>query len=313
MTSRRPTAFEFTLLLFFHAAISGAFLVAYLTGDEDTYGMHAVAGYTALVALALRLAAAVVAPRGTPLAWPRPRIAALSDNMTRLMRGERRARLERSPLYAWMAVVVMAAVGLAAASGAAADFLPRIEKLHEALGEIALYVVIGHVGLVLVLYTLRRTASRPAESGRNVGAAPSLRVLRWIMPAALVIAALGTAAAAPSRDAILASYAAQARQAAPAFAGFSAERGRALYMGPHTGGKAETNACAVCHTADPAAPGRHNRTGRAIKPMAVAANVARFTDMAEVEKRFARDCKNVLGRDCTAQEKGDFITFLSTP
>jgi hypothetical protein len=44
--------------------------------------------------------------------------------------------------------------------------------------------------------------------------------------------------------------------------------------------------------------------------MAVSSNPARFTDPAQVEKRFDRDCPNVLGRVCTAEEKGDFITYL---
>lgn len=70
----------------------------------------------------------------------------------------------------------------------------------------------------------------------------------------------------------------------PGFAGFSAERGRALHLGPHTDGKAETNACAVCHTPTPTATGRHDKTGRDIPPMAVSANPKRFTDPAEVEK-----------------------------
>jgi hypothetical protein len=44
--------------------------------------------------------------------------------------------------------------------------------------------------------------------------------------------------------------------------------------------------------------------------MAVSSNPARFTDPAQVEKRFDRDYPNVLGRVCTAEEKGDFITYL---
>lgn len=127
----------------------------------------------------------------------------------------------------------------------------------------------------------------------------------------VALLAAGMAMAEPNRGKILDGYAAQARQASPDFAGFSAERGQALYLGPHPGGN--PNACAACHTSDPAATGRHYKTGRAIEPMAVRANPARFTDPAEVEKRFARDCKNVLGRACTAAEKGDFITFMSAP
>ncbi len=138
-----------------------------------------------------------------------------------------------------------------------------------------------------------------------------------IRPVLLSLALLSVAATtaqaggAAERDAILAAYAAQAAAEAPGFAGFSAERGRALYLGPHAGGKPETNACAVCHTADPKAEGRHAATGRGIRPMAASANPARFTDAADVEKRFSRDCPNVLGRACTAAEKGDFITWLS--
>ncbi|WP_448207133.1 DUF1924 domain-containing protein [Azospirillum sp. sgz302134] len=135
-----------------------------------------------------------------------------------------------------------------------------------------------------------------------------------VLSAALLVAGAGAALAAgesAARTAILDGYAAQAKSEAPSFAGFSADRGRALYLGPHSGGKAETNACAACHTPNPAAQGRHQKTGRAIEPMAVSANPKRFTDRTEIEKRFERDCPNVLGRACTAQEKGDFITYLA--
>jgi hypothetical protein len=125
---------------------------------------------------------------------------------------------------------------------------------------------------------------------------------------AVAASALGTGD--PRRDAILADYAAEAA-AVPGFSGFSAERGRDLYMGPHPGGTGEANACAACHTPDPKRSGQHVKTGRAIEPMAVSANPARFTDAAEVEKRFRRDCKSVLGRACTSAEKGDFIAFLA--
>lgn len=135
--------------------------------------------------------------------------------------------------------------------------------------------------------------------------------LPLILAAAGVLAAGSAFAAGGPRPALLDLLAAQAAKETPGFAGFSAERGRALYLGPHTGGKAETNACAACHTPNPTATGRHYKTGRDIPPMAVSANPKRFTDPTEVEKRFERDCPNVLGRTCTAQEKGDFITYLS--
>ena len=127
---------------------------------------------------------------------------------------------------------------------------------------------------------------------------------------AAMLVPVATVVATPAHDALLARYAEQARTADPGFAGFDAARGRALYMGPHVGGKPKLEACAVCHTRDPTATGRHVGTGRDIAPMAVSANAERFTDRDKVEKRFSRDCPNVLGRDCSAQERGDFITWL---
>jgi hypothetical protein len=44
--------------------------------------------------------------------------------------------------------------------------------------------------------------------------------------------------------------------------------------------------------------------------MAPSVNPARFTNTSKVEKWFKRNCKDVLNRECTAQEKGDVITYL---
>ncbi|MFC7331594.1 DUF1924 domain-containing protein [Rhodocista pekingensis] len=139
------------------------------------------------------------------------------------------------------------------------------------------------------------------------------RRLRPLVAAALLLAAGPALAAgddAASRDALLASYAVQAKAQDPAFTGFSAERGRAIYLGQVAG--AEADGCAACHTADPRATGQHRKTGRAIKPVAVSVSPWRFTDADYVEKHFRRDCPGVLGRECSAQEKGDYISFLAS-
>jgi mono/diheme cytochrome c family protein len=70
-------------------------------------------------------------------------------------------------------------------------------------------------------------------------------------------------------------------------------------------------ACATCHTDNAAQPGRHAITGKTIKPMAPAANAERLSDPAKVEKWFTRNCKEVVGRECGAGEKADFIAFLA--
>jgi hypothetical protein len=135
------------------------------------------------------------------------------------------------------------------------------------------------------------------------------------MPAAvfaviLGLLSIGIAAAAPARDAILAALATQAKAVDPGFAGFSAERGAAVWNASHAGGNVDTPSCTACHTKDPTAPGK-TRAGKEIAPMAVSRTPDRFTDQAKVAKWFDRNCKSVLGRVCTATEQGDIITYLS--
>jgi hypothetical protein len=96
--------------------------------------------------------------------------------------------------------------------------------------------------------------------------------------------------------------------ATPGFQGFSAERGKSFY-----GNKQKHDlSCSSCHTDNPAAEGKHAETGKLIKPFAPAANPERFTDMKKVKKWFRRNCNDVLDRECTAQEKGDLLTYLLT-
>ncbi len=64
--------------------------------------------------------------------------------------------------------------------------------------------------------------------------------------------------------------------------------------------------CTTCHTSDPRQPGK-TPAHRKVDPLAPAANPERFTDLKKVEKWFRRNCDDVFARECTAQEKGDFI------
>jgi len=101
-------------------------------------------------------------------------------------------------------------------------------------------------------------------------------------------------------------FEAEARAATPAFRGFSAQRGEAFFKSTHGGDWS----CASCHTGNPLAQGRHARTGKSIAPLAPGANPERFTDAAMVDKWFRRNCNDVLGRVCTAEEKGDVLEYL---
>lgn len=132
--------------------------------------------------------------------------------------------------------------------------------------------------------------------------------MKRLLGLALLLALPAAAEAAP-QDAVMAALTQQAKAADPAFAGFSAANGKALFIATHQGGKPDTPSCTTCHTKDVTASGK-TRAGKAIEPMAVSANPKRFTDMAEVEKWFGRNCNSVLGRACTPQEQGDVATWL---
>lgn len=110
---------------------------------------------------------------------------------------------------------------------------------------------------------------------------------------------------------ILEGYEAEARAVDPAFEGFSATRGEAFYSQHHGTGKVETPSCTTCHMNSPKEAG-HTRAGKVIAPMALSQTPDRFQDFKKVEKWFRRNCKSVLGRVCSAQEKGDFITYMKT-
>lgn len=133
----------------------------------------------------------------------------------------------------------------------------------------------------------------------------------WILACALASLAVASEAAPAGRDSVLAMFAAEAKQSDTSFSGFSPDRGRVFWTSPHTGGNPDTRSCTACHTQDPHAIGQ-TRAGKSIQPMAVSRNPERFTDPHKVEQWFARNCKTVLGRECTPIEKGDVITYLAT-
>ena len=86
----------------------------------------------------------------------------------------------------------------------------------------------------------------------------------------------------------------------------SASRGEQFFNSKH--GKEWS--CASCHENPPNHETKHIVTGKIIKPLAPSANPARFTDEAKVDKWFKRNCNDVLGRECTAQEKADVLAWL---
>lgn len=101
-------------------------------------------------------------------------------------------------------------------------------------------------------------------------------------------------------------FEAEARVSGAPFGGFSAQRGEAFFNATHGG----EWSCSSCHTSNPLAAGKHATTGKPIAPLAPAANPERFRDSGVVDKWFRRNCNDVLGRPCTANEKGDVLQYL---
>ena len=114
---------------------------------------------------------------------------------------------------------------------------------------------------------------------------------------------------AETPSSLIAGYTAEAARATPGFAP-SAERGQSLFT-RKWGASQTMPSCATCHSDQPAAEGKHVVTSKRIAPLSPAVNPERFASSAKVEKWFRRNCQEVVGRECSAAEKADFIQFVS--
>lgn len=124
---------------------------------------------------------------------------------------------------------------------------------------------------------------------------------RWSLPILLCLAAPPVFAGVV--DGLLEGY--RGAGAGP----FSAEAGEAMWHAVQSV-EGESRRCTDCHGDDLKQPGEHRRTGKTIEPMAPSVNAGRLTDERKIEKWFLRNCKWTVGRECTPQEKGDFLLFL---
>jgi len=92
---------------------------------------------------------------------------------------------------------------------------------------------------------------------------------------------------------------------------FSAEAGQRMWTEKHRHNKTPMErSCSSCHTSNLGDSGKHAKTQKVIKPMTPGVNAKRLTDTKKIEKWFMRNCKWTLGRECSAQEKGDFLLYI---
>lgn len=132
--------------------------------------------------------------------------------------------------------------------------------------------------------------------------ATAWRANRAAFAAACLLAVLAAPAMAATPAELLAGYVAKA--GAPAVP----ERGQKLFNTNF--GRDLGLSCASCHGAVPVRPGKDQVTEKPIAALAPAANPQRFTDRSKVENWFRVNCKDFVGRECTAAEKADVLAWL---
>ena len=130
-----------------------------------------------------------------------------------------------------------------------------------------------------------------------------MKLSKILMSACMLLAA-SAALATPATDELFARYKSEGA------AGFDAERGGKNWNKEIKSEDGQMMSCTSCHGKDLGKEGRHHKTNKVIAPMAPSANKERLTDAKKIEKWFKRNCNDVLARECTAQEKGDFLKFL---
>lgn len=125
----------------------------------------------------------------------------------------------------------------------------------------------------------------------------------FIMAAALTVTT--TALAGTPVEVLLSTYRQQGAS------NFSAAAGKAFWnQAVRPSGADRDRSCATCHTADLHQTGKHAVTGKEIKPLAPSVMSKRLTNPTKIGKWLKRNCEWVRGRECTAQEKGDVLTYL---
>lgn len=161
----------------FHWLFALCFVGAYASADGEHWRMlHVTLGYTLAGLLAFRLGYGLLGPRQARLSLLRRRLGGLSGWVSSLgtaTPANVNWRKGQNLLMALALVALLAAVVPVTLSGYAIynDFGGEwLEELHEFAGEAFLWLVLGHLALLLGLSVLRRrNQALPMLSGRIEG------------------------------------------------------------------------------------------------------------------------------------------------
>lgn len=135
-----------------------------------------------------------------------------------------------------------------------------------------------------------------------------MRKFTYILLVALGIFSLPAQADVDGAKQFIKQYAALVKGVDPSYV-LNAEAGRAFFIKKHDV-KGKQMACSDCHTDNPANQGKHAKTGKPIDSLSPTINPKRFSDLKKTEETFDEHCMEVLERNCTSKEKGNYITYL---
>jgi len=135
-----------------------------------------------------------------------------------------------------------------------------------------------------------------------------MRKFAYVLLAALGLFSLPVQADVDGAKQFVKQYAALVKGSNPSYV-LNAEAGRAFFIKKHTVNGKQV-ACTDCHGDNPAAIGKHSETKKKIASLSPAVNPKRFSNLKKTEETFDKHCNDILERNCTSQEKGDYIVYI---
>ncbi len=150
---------------FFHWSLTGAVLIAFLTGDA-LEGLHVFAGYVVMGLIAARLVWGVIGPKHARwwdfVRGPRAIEAYLGD----VLRGHPARYLGHSPAGGAMAVALIAGLVLTTLSGLVAQGVHGLKEVHELIAYATLCLVPLHLlGVALASFQHKENLVRAMIDG----------------------------------------------------------------------------------------------------------------------------------------------------
>lgn len=172
-----------------HWWIAASFLVAYITGDSESWRLwHVIAGYSMLLALGFRIVWGLLGPKsvglfiwgrrmGASLRWLREQFSARGLQGWTSQPGAqlRQAMTQGISLSIVLLIAALPWLGLSGYITYQELTGEWMGELHELLGNLALFAVLLHLGVLLAASLLRsQNLARPMIGGRQSGAGPDL-------------------------------------------------------------------------------------------------------------------------------------------